>query len=372
VGIALFVLAPNVAALTAAEHRVPNFEQACQTMEGQGPELMARSASGQQVPKELAAKVRESALTCQTFASNPTQAASAERYVLAALRASGTAAVCRASWQCPPEHVCETSTGECLRYGVYCTTPQHCAGGNECDVARNRCVARESFSCSAASSCQSDETCHERRCVPLEQRVGKPCKVEGADGICEDGTYRSDGRGGLLCKSSKQAVVESCNGIDDDCNGTIDDGLFDGKPCEAQARGQCRRGETLCRGGKLTCSPGLPKAEICGNAVDEDCDGYLDESCDAQRFKEHEYHFGTLSNCAELRLGGPCPPGHTRDGVCRIVDGPIDGQAWMKGEWASRNPRDCTCRFRCEKNWFADNTWKVEIWSRPERRRAPR
>ncbi len=72
--------------------------------------------------------------------------------------------------------------------------------------------------------------------------------------------------------------AETCNGIDDDCDGVVDDDVSDvGQPCST-GRGACQRaGMTVCQGGAPVCgaTPGLPVAETC-NLIDDDCDGLAD------------------------------------------------------------------------------------------------
>src|SRR5213075_1018457 len=73
----------------------------------------------------------------------------------------------------------------------------------------------------------------------------------------------------------------TCNGEDDDCNGTIDDPAALGNvTC---GLGACTKTVPACAGGAPTvCVPLLPAATVlvdgCGNG-DEDCDGAVDEDC---------------------------------------------------------------------------------------------
>ncbi len=76
-----------------------------------------------------------------------------------------------------------------------------------------------------------------------------------------------------------------CDGLDNDCDGDTDEGFQVGSPCTA-GEGSCRRA------GVLECSPGgagthcvvetAPGAlELCGNQLDDDCDGHTDEGFQA-------------------------------------------------------------------------------------------
>jgi hypothetical protein len=68
------------------------------------------------------------------------------------------------------------------------------------------------------------------------------------------------------------AVPEICNGADDDCDGTVDEEAA-GATCGV---GACQR-QTACVDGQPgACTPGDPQPEAC-NGTDDDCDGALDE-----------------------------------------------------------------------------------------------
>ena len=95
-----------------------------------------------------------------------------------------------------------------------------------------------------------------------------------------------DNQGTLACDANSQVVCvapdgpgELCNGLDDDCNGIIDDGLPVGRACIA-GQGVCARaGSWVCdEDGATICNvtQGLASAESC-DALDNDCDGATDE-----------------------------------------------------------------------------------------------
>ncbi len=67
---------------------------------------------------------------------------------------------------------------------------------------------------------------------------------------------------------------ERCNGLDDDCNGRVDDGI----PARSCGVGACLRTAAGCLDGAVpACTAGTPADETC-NGIDDDCDGTVDDS----------------------------------------------------------------------------------------------
>jgi hypothetical protein len=52
------------------------------------------------------------------------------------------------------------------------------------------------------------------------------------------------------------ATPETCNGIDDDCNGLVDEGNpGGGLACNTGLTGACALGTTVCSNGAISCVP---------------------------------------------------------------------------------------------------------------------
>jgi hypothetical protein len=109
------------------------------------------------------------------------------------------------------------------------------------------------------------------------------CVVSGARGACAAGalTCRS---GTPTCIGTVSPSPEICNNIDDDCDGVVDNGIAP-RPCYDGPAGTL--GVGVCRGGNQTCSAGtwgacagetLPTVEVC-DGLDNNCNGVVDEGC---------------------------------------------------------------------------------------------
>jgi len=126
---------------------------------------------------------------------------------------------------------------------------------------------------------------------------GMPPGTEDCDGLDDDCDEAIDE--GLSCTDMCTPTgPEVCNGIDDDCNRLVDeDDPALGTPC-GEEMGTCEPGMIRCVGGMLTCVGGIgPREEVC-NGLDDDCDGVGDDMapCPAE------------SLCIEGACRRPCDP----------------------------------------------------------------
>jgi hypothetical protein len=77
-------------------------------------------------------------------------------------------------------------------------------------------------------------------------------------------------------------ATELCNGKDDDCNGQIDDNVTVGvgAACADAGLGECNAGTTACVGGAVVCRPTkMPSKDLC-DGLDNNCNGTVDEQPD--------------------------------------------------------------------------------------------
>lgn len=96
-------------------------------------------------------------------------------------------------------------------------------------------------------------------------------------GACRSGTQTCMGGSYGPCTGEVDPTPEACNGVDDNCNGMTDEGLG----MISCGIGACQRSAPACTGGRPgTCMPGAPAAaETCGNGMDDNCNGAVDEGC---------------------------------------------------------------------------------------------
>ncbi|MBK9264463.1 MAG: hypothetical protein IPM54_32325 [Polyangiaceae bacterium] len=107
--------------------------------------------------------------------------------------------------------------------------------------------------------------------------TGTACGT-GLAGVCSQGTY-SCKFNVIDCHPDIPASPEMCNGLDDDCDGVTDeDDPQGGAVCMTGMPGICATGIEHCNGGAIACVPdSLGNPELC-NGLDDNCDGMVDEN----------------------------------------------------------------------------------------------
>ncbi|MBQ9816648.1 MAG: hypothetical protein IJM59_04150, partial [Proteobacteria bacterium] len=220
---------------------------------------------------------------------------------------------CADGWQCrewtgsdyfESLHVCVQNTASKLC--MTCAVDGHCnAVGDLCiELEEGRVCAQD---CSI-DTCPVGYTCEAyvrngatyAQCLPLDgtcecgagkEGMGRACTNDNEYGVCAGWSYCQQKNGEYAWSEcdAKVPEKESCNGIDDDCDGLIDGfdpGLtYDELGEEGSlypicylggcvGRWQCREGDA----GQYSwvCDAGDPEKEIC-NGVDDNCNSVVDE-----------------------------------------------------------------------------------------------
>ncbi len=110
--------------------------------------------------------------------------------------------------------------------------------------------------------------------------VGTPCAITTKFGPCQVGERACDQANGAYCKQIILPSPEQCDGIDNDCNGKIDDEIADSGTCkimDASVKGVCINGTRKCEGGNLICAQTTPATIESCNTLDDDCNGKVDD-----------------------------------------------------------------------------------------------
>ena len=171
------------------------------------------------------------------------------------------------------------------------------ANERTCDGRDNDCdgITDEAITRSCATACEAGV---------------ETCKINGT------GEWNND------C-TARIPVSETCDGLDNNCDGLIDEGLTRG--CETD----CGEGTETCKiGDWMACTARSPQTEIC-DGVDNDCNGEIDEGC--------ECIVGTTQSCGSDV--GEC--GHGTQYCTSVGWGVCEGEIVARDEVCDGKDNDC-------------------------------
>jgi hypothetical protein len=215
--------------------------------------------------------------------------------------AGGAACAYQCTPTTPPTEVCDGKDNNCdgkvdegftatwsdaaFQMPKYDSDPSNCGGcGTVCQLP------------GAVNKCGSDSKCHVDHCINNgtdtyrhNPATGLSSDVTGCEYHCAFASTTST-PGSDCDQMTCVFPPEMCNGIDDNCNFTVDDPPFTagemiGSPCYAPCpggvaagcKGECKPGMFVCAAGVRSCSGGQkPTVETC-NKLDDDCNGKTDD-----------------------------------------------------------------------------------------------
>jgi hypothetical protein len=138
----------------------------------------------------------------------------------------------------------------------------------KCDTVDNDCDGLTDEGCNCVDG--TTQSCY-----------GGPSGTQGV-GICKGGTQTCSGGAWGTCVGQVLPKTESCNGQDDNCNGSTDENNpGGGASCSTGLPGICSAGTMKCQSASLKCVQNQTAApsDICGNNLDDNCNGQTDEGC---------------------------------------------------------------------------------------------
>ncbi len=144
-------------------------------------------------------------------------------------------------------------------------------GEDACEVSGSLTAQSDVEACDGA-----DNDCDGQVDENLDM-AGAPCESD-ALGLCKPGNEVCQS-GIIVCESAQLPTEEVCDGSDNDCDGNSDEAFPTvSEPCETDQLGGCKPGKFVCIDASIVCQSDLQASDETCDDVDNDCDGNTDET----------------------------------------------------------------------------------------------
>lgn len=213
-----------------------------------------------------------------TYKATKTVTSACHEYWFLAYTASGARRVYpeKGSW----------GVGTCTSYkgSAMAASCEECLPGDTKACGIGQCAGTRSCALGAWTTCNgpapSTEVCDgvDNNCdgkLPANESDGDDDGHRPCEGDCDDNAA-----------TVHPGAPEQCNGRDDDCDGETDEGCActtgESRPCGSDV-GECVPGTQRCEAGAWASCEGDtgPVGEVCGDGLDNDCNGTVDNGCAA-------------------------------------------------------------------------------------------
>jgi hypothetical protein len=162
-------------------------------------------------------------------------------------------------------------------------------------------------------------------------------------GICQNGIIACSADGGIDCFGHVEPQLEICDELDNDCDGLADNNLTDTQegscpPIAGPGGADCLPPDPVCRSGQYECpDQDALGMEVC-DGIDNDCDGLIDENTEEYPLFSDPFVYEGPMNTVNI---GPCQIGLKEciDGIeivvgmvvpepeaCNFIDDDCDGE----------------------------------------------